>query len=153
MADLAQLGNSANLALPGDIVVSERSAETFVVGAELGLVLVQAPLFILRSADENPQQVALSSEVFARLVRAGLQEQKLAGAQKALAKEVRVPPAVLKAFTGTATAENNSLETELAKIKHQRQALVARLTALEELEHQTLAGLSEGTITFLEKRR
>lgn len=153
VADLAQLGNSANLALPGDIVVSERSAETFVVGAELGLVLVQAPLFILRSADENPQQVALSSEVFARLVRAGLQEQKLAGAQKALAKEVRVPPAVLKAFTGTATAENNSLETELAKIKHQRQALVARLTALEELEHQTLAGLSEGTITFLEKRR
>ncbi|MEX3632608.1 hypothetical protein [Rothia sp. LK2492] len=150
VADLAQLGNSANLALPGDVVVSEHSAETFVVGAEFGLVLVQAPLFILRSADENPQQVALSSEVFARLVRAGLQEQKLAGAQKALAKEVRVPPAVLKAFTG-AVAENDSLETELAKIKHQRQALAERLAALEELEQQTLAGLSEGTITFLEK--
>lgn len=150
VADLAQLGSSANLALPGDVVVSEHSAETFVVGAEFGLVLVQAPLFILRSADENPQQVALSSEVFARLVRAGLQEQKLAGAQKALAKEVRVPPAVLKAFTG-AVAENDSLETELAKIKHQRQALAARLAALEELEQQTLAGLSEGTITFLEK--
>lgn len=150
VADLAQLGSSANLALPGDVVVSERSAETFVVGAEFGLVLVQAPLFILRSADENPQQVALSSEVFARLVRAGLQEQKLAGLQKALAKEVRVPPAVLKAFTG-AVAENDSLETELAKIKHQRQALAARLAALEELEQQTLAGLSEGTITFLEK--
>lgn len=150
VADLAQLGNSANLALPGDVVVSERSAETFVVSAEVGLVLVQAPLFILRSADENPQQVALSSEVFARLVRAGLQEQKLAGLQKVLAKDVRVPPAVLKAFTG-AVAENDSLETELAKIKHQRQALAARLAALEELEHQTLAGLSEGTITFLEK--
>lgn len=150
VADLAQLGSSANLALPGDVVVSERSAETFVVSAEVGLVLAQAPLFILRSADENPQQVALSSEVFARLVRAGLQEQKLAGLQKALAKEVRVPPAVLKAFTG-AVAENDSLETELAKIKHQRQALAARLAALEELEQQTLAGLSEGTITFLEK--
>lgn len=150
VADLAQLGSSANLALPGDVVVSEHSAETFVVGAEFGLVLVQAPLFILRSADENPQQVALSSEVFARLVRAGLQEQKLAGAQKALVKEVRVPPAVLKAFTG-AVAENDSLETELAKIKHQRQTLAARLAALEELEQQTLAGLSEGTITFLEK--
>lgn len=150
VADLAQLGSSANLALPGDVVVSEHSAETFVVGAEFGLVLVQAPLFILRSADENPQQVALSSEVFARLVRAGLQEQKLAGAQKALVKEVRMPPAVLKAFTG-AVAENDSLETELAKIKHQRQALAARLAALKELEQQTLAGLSEGTITFLEK--
>jgi len=150
VADLAQLGSSANLALPGDVVVSEHSAETFVVGAEFGLVLVQTPLFILRSANENPQQVALSSEVFARLVRAGLQEQKLAGAQKALAKEVRVPPAVLKAFTG-AVAENDSLETELAKIKHQSQALAARLAALEELEQQTLAGLSEGTITFLEK--
>lgn len=150
VADLAQLGSSANLALPGDVVVSEHSAETFVVSAEVGLVLAQAPLFILRSADENPQQVALSSEVFARLVRAGLQEQKLAGAQKALAKEVRVPPAVLKAFTG-AVAENDSLETELAKIKHQRQAFAARLAALEELEQQTLAGLSEGTITFLEK--
>lgn len=150
VADLAQLGSSANLALPGDVVVSEHSAETFVVGAEFGLVLVQAPLFILRSADENPQQVALSSEVFARLVRAGLQEQKLAGAQKALAKEVRVPPAVLKAFTG-AVAENDSLETELAKIKHQSQALAERLAALGELEQQTLAGLSEGTITFLEK--
>lgn len=150
VADLAQLGSSANLALPGDVVVSEHSAETFVVGAEFGLVLVQAPLFILRSADENPQQVALSSEVFARLVRAGLQEQKLAGAQKALVKEVRVPPAVLKAFTG-AVAENDSLETELAKIKHQSQALAERLAALGELEQQTLAGLSEGTITFLEK--
>lgn len=150
VADLAQLGSSANLALPGDVVVSEHSAETFVVGAEFGLVLVQAPLFILRSADENPQQVALSSEVFARLVRAGLQEQKLAGAQKALVKEVRMPPAVLKAFTG-AVAENDSLETELAKIKHQSQALAERLAALGELEQQTLAGLSEGTITFLEK--
>lgn len=150
VADLAQLGSSANLALPGDVVVSEHSAETFVVGAEFGLVLVQAPLFILRSADENPQQFALSSEVFARLVRAGLQEQKLAGAQKALVKEVRMPPAVLKAFTG-AVAENDSLETELAKIKHQSQALAERLAALGELEQQTLAGLSEGTITFLEK--
>lgn len=150
VADLAQLGNSANLALPGDVVVSERSAETFVVSAEVGLVLVQAPLFILRSTSENSPQVPAGSEVFARLVRAGLQEQKLAGAQKALAKEVRVPPAVLKAFTG-AVAENDSLETELAKIKHQKQALAERLAALEELEQQTLAGLSEGTITFLEK--
>lgn len=149
VADLAQLDNSVKLALPGDVVVSERSAETFVVGAEPGLVLAQSPLFVLRRVGKSPQQATAGSEVFARLVRAGLQEQKRAGAQKALAKEVRVPPAALEAFTGAATAENNSLETELAKIKHQRQALATHLTALEELEQQTLAGLSEGTIAFL----
>lgn len=84
----------------------EHSAETFVVGLSLvwcwskpRSLFCVAQMRILNSSH-------LAARSLARLVRAGLQEQKLTGAQKALVKEVRMPPAVLKAFTG-AVAEND----------------------------------------------
>lgn len=43
-----------------------------------------------------------------------------------------------------------SLEVELSRLSERRRALQEQLAALDELEQETLAGLSEGTIEFVQ---
>ena len=149
--DLAQLDDSVALALPGDIAVSEESAETYLVGANDGLVLVQAPVFILRKVGKEKNFVG-GFEALARLVRAGLQEQRRAGACRVTMGSVHVPQELVDAVFAPQEPSPGiqSLEVELSKLSERRRELQEQLAALDELEQETLAGLSEGTIEFLQ---
>lgn len=150
--DLAQLGDSVELALPGDIAVSEESAETYLVGADEGLVIVQSPVFILRRVGtEGNRSSGLG--VLARLIRAGLQEQRKAGARRVTVGSVHVPQVLVDAVFAPQedlSPGAQSLEVELSRLSERRRALQEQLAALDELEQETLAGLSEGTIEFLQ---
>lgn len=150
--DLAQLDESVELALPGDIAVSEEDAETYLVEADEGLVIVQSPVFILRRVGaEGNRSSGLG--VLVRLIRAGLQEQRKAGARRVTVGSVHVPQALVDAVFAPQEEPSpgaQSLEVELSKLSERRRALQEQLAALDELEQETLAGLSEGTIEFLQ---
>lgn len=149
--DLAQLDESVELALPGDIAVSEESAETYLVGTDDGLVVVQSPVFILRRVGAEGNH-ASGFGVLARLIRAGLQEQRKAGARRVTVGSVHVPQALVDAVLAPQESSPGaqSLEVELSRLSERRRALQEQLAALDELEQETLAGLSEGTIEFIQ---
>lgn len=145
-AGLASLDESVQLAQVGDVVVSEGQAAAFVVGQEHGLLLVQAPLVVLRAAD-GYRAAPGSCDLLARLLAAVLGEQKTQGVKRPKLVQVRVPAALAHALAGLQVGEPlEVLGRQLDSVAAYKRVLLAQVRELEQLERQTLAGWADGTI-------
>lgn len=143
-------GQGVEFARPGDLLVCE-GANPVVFGVRDELVVVQAPVFILRRNLPKGVAADFRLDAFVGLVQAGLDTQIADGAVKASWGSARISLELLNAVLSDVSNEQvDQLNQQLRSLSEQKRFLREQLAALESLEGETLRGLVGGTIKFSE---
>lgn len=147
VVSLGQVGEFVQLARAGDFVISESRADVFLVEPEDGLILVQAPLFLLRPVWGVEPQDFFGLKVLAGLLASGLGKTKKVRKGKGSFKAAELPQEVFDRLEYKDLGGDwDFLGRSLKDVDVYRSALLDRLYLLDALEEQTLTGLSDGNL-------
>lgn len=137
----------------GDLLIAEGADPVVLpVRAETGLVVVKAPVFVLRRRLPQDFKPDFRLNVFAGLVQAALDAQIREGAAKASWGKARISSEMLNAVLGNvAHAHADHLESQLENMRQQKLMLMKQLHTLQSLENETLAGVADGSLQMYVK--
>lgn len=138
------------MARPGDLLVLEGTRPAVLpVRADAGLMIAQAPVFVLRRNAVQIEVPEFRLEAFAGLVQAALDAQVEDGAAKASWGKARIAVSLLDAvLSAVPNAQVDALDEQLRRLRVQQEFLRKQLRSAQAVEADTLRGLAAGFLTF-----